>query len=60
MTHAEATYRGTAAITSALESLLVSQPRIAAAEAWGEFGNPEEGKSPPLETVAGGSVKILA
>jgi hypothetical protein len=31
--------------------------RVAVAEAWGQFGNPEEEERPPLEAVISGLVK---
>jgi hypothetical protein len=35
----------------------MSKLRVAVAEAQGQFGNPEEGKNPPLEAVNRGLVK---
>jgi hypothetical protein len=35
----------------AVDSLLVGQSRVNAADAWGQVGNPEEGGRSPLEAV---------
>jgi hypothetical protein len=35
----------------------VGQFRVAVAEVWGQFGNPEEGECPPLETITRRLVK---
>jgi hypothetical protein len=35
----------------------MSQSRVAVAETWGQFGNPEEGEITPLEAIARKLVK---
>jgi hypothetical protein len=49
---AEEMYRGAAAITKVVESWFMSQSKVVAAEARGQFGKREEGKRSPLEAVA--------